>query len=107
MKPPRSKKVSDSNEGILSSFVTHLEHAKYDKRMTNGKQLELVEASEIVKSFSHRGNPYKQFIIVHSMEKWQIWLNYHKKGAVYTLLVLTYHIDSISQDPHCPEGFRP
>ena len=35
-KPPRSKTVRDTNEGIPSS-----ERAKYEKRMTKGKELEV------------------------------------------------------------------
>ena len=59
-KPPRSKKLSDTNEGIPSSFITHLERAKYEKRMTKGKELEVPEDSETVKSFLHRSDPFRQ-----------------------------------------------
>ena len=54
------KKFEDGNEGIPSSFITHLERAKYEKRMTKGKELELLEDSETVKSFLHRSDPFKQ-----------------------------------------------
>ena len=59
-KPPRSKKLADTNEGIPSSFITHLERAKYEKRMTKGKELEVPEDSETVKSFLHRSDPFRQ-----------------------------------------------
>ena len=59
-KPPRSKKVGDTNEGIPSSFITHLERAKYEKRMTKGKELEVPEDSETFKSFLHRTDPFCQ-----------------------------------------------
>ena len=59
-KPPRSKKVGDSNDGIPSSFITHLERAKYEKRMTKGKELEVSEDFATVKSFLHRADPFKQ-----------------------------------------------
>ena len=59
-KPPRSKKVGDSNDGIPSSFITHLERAKYEKRMTKGKELEVPEDFATVKSFLHRADPFKQ-----------------------------------------------
>ena len=59
-KPSHFKKVGDTNEGIPSSFITHLERAKYEKRMTKGKELEVSEDSEIVKSFLHRSDPYRQ-----------------------------------------------
>ena len=59
-KPPRSKKDVDSNDGIPSSFITHLERAKYEKRMTKGKELEVSEDSATVKSFLHRADPFKQ-----------------------------------------------
>ena len=44
-KPPRSKKVSDSNDDIPRSFIMYLECAKYEKRMTKGKELELPKDS--------------------------------------------------------------
>ena len=53
-KPSRSKKLKDGNGGIPSLFITHLERAKYEKRMTKGKEMELPEDSETVKSFLHR-----------------------------------------------------
>ena len=59
-KPPRSKKLVDTNEGIPSSFITQLERAKYEKRMTKGKELEVLEDSETVKSFLHRSDPFRQ-----------------------------------------------
>ena len=59
-KPPRSKKTSDTNEGIPSSFITHLERAKYEKMMKKGKELDVPEDSETVKSFLHRANPFQQ-----------------------------------------------
>ena len=55
-----SKKTGDSNEGIPSSFITHLERAKYEKRMTNGTELEVPEDAETVKGFLHRANPFRQ-----------------------------------------------
>ena len=59
-KPPRSKKVGDTNEGIPSSFITHLERAKYEKRMTKGKKLEVLEDSETVKNFLHKSHHFRQ-----------------------------------------------
>ena len=59
-KPPRSRKLADTNEGIPSSFITHLEQAKYEKRITKGKELEVPEDSETVKSFLHRSDPFRQ-----------------------------------------------
>ena len=50
------QKAGDNNEGIPSSFVTHLECAKYEKWMTKGKELEVPEDSETVKSFLHKAD---------------------------------------------------
>ena len=38
----------------------HLERAKYEKRMTKGKELELSEDSKATKCFLHRVDPFKQ-----------------------------------------------
>ena len=60
-KSPRSKKLGASNKVISSSFITHLEHAKCEKRTTKGKELvQVPEDSETVKSFLHRINPFKK-----------------------------------------------
>ena len=59
-KPSKSKKNNDNNDGIPAAFITHLERAKYEKRMTKGKEMELPEDSETVKSFLHRSDPFKQ-----------------------------------------------
>ena len=60
-KPPHSKRVGDIvNEGIPSLLITHLERAKYEKRMTKGKELEVPEDLETVKTFLHRFDPYQQ-----------------------------------------------
>ena len=59
-KPPHSKKLGDTNEGIPSSFITHLERAKYEKRSRKGKELEVAEDSETVESFLHRSDPFRQ-----------------------------------------------
>ena len=60
-KPPRSKNVGDTNEGISSSFMTHLEREKYEKRMTKGKELEVPEDSKaMIQSFLHRSDSYRQ-----------------------------------------------
>ena len=42
-----------------SSFVIHLERVKYEKRMTKGKELEVLEDSETFKSFLHRTDPFR------------------------------------------------
>ena len=52
--------MSDSNEGIPSAFITHLERAKYEKRMTKVKELEVPEYSDTVKSFLHKSDPFRQ-----------------------------------------------
>ena len=52
-KLPHSKKVGDTNEGIPSSFITHLEQAKYEKRMKKGNEMEVPEDSVTMKSFLH------------------------------------------------------
>ena len=59
-KPPRSKKTGGTNDGSPSSFITHLERAKYEKRMTKGKELDVLENSEPVKSFLHMADPFRQ-----------------------------------------------
>ena len=59
-KSPRSKKTSDTNEQIPSSFITHLERAKYKKRTKKGKELDLPEDLETVKSYLHKDNPFQQ-----------------------------------------------
>ena len=41
-------------------FVTQLERSKYERRIQKGKELELLEDSEIVKSFLHRPDSFKQ-----------------------------------------------
>ena len=57
-KPPRFKKVGDTNEGILSSFITHLEQAKYEKGMKKGNEMEVPEDSVTMKTFLHRSEPF-------------------------------------------------
>ena len=52
--------MSDNNEGIPSTFITHLERAKYEKRMTKGKELKVLEDSDTVKSFFHKSDPLQQ-----------------------------------------------
>ena len=57
------------DEGIPRSFITHLERAKYEKRMRKGKELEVPEDSEIVKSFLHKSDPFQQLYQVGNMLK--------------------------------------
>ena len=52
--------MSDSNEGIPNAFITHLERAKYEKRMTKGKELEVPEDSNTMKSYLHKSDPFRQ-----------------------------------------------
>ena len=52
--------MGDNNEGIPSAFITHLKWAKYEKRMTKGKELEMPEDSDTVKSFLHKSDPLRQ-----------------------------------------------
>ena len=82
-KPPRSKKDVDSNDGIPSSFITHLERAKYEKRMTKGKELEVPEDSSTVKSFLHRADPFKQLHCSEFHEDVANMLNILPKKALY------------------------
>ena len=57
------QKAGDNNEGIPSSLITHLERAKYEKRMKKGKELEVLEDSETVKSFLHKADSLWQFVL--------------------------------------------
>ena len=52
--------MSDNNEGIPSAFITHLEWAKYEKRMAKGKKIEVPKDSDTVKSFLHKSDPLWQ-----------------------------------------------
>ena len=57
----RSKKTSqDTNEGISTSLITHLERDKYEKRMTKWTELDVPEDSETVQRFLHRADPFRQ-----------------------------------------------
>ena len=69
-KPPRSKKVGDTNEGIPSSFITHLEWAQYEKRMTKGKELEVSEDQRQSKFSCTNPTRTDNSIIVYSTRKW-------------------------------------
>ena len=66
---------------------THLECANYEKRMTKGKELEVLEDLEPVKSFCIEPTLSDNYIMVYLMGKWVIYL------------LLTYRMDSGSQDP--------
>ena len=85
-KPPHSKKVGDTNEGIPSLFITQLERAKFVKRMTKELELEVLEDSETVKSFLHRSDPYRQLhYSVFNGEVGNMLSILHKRH--YTLLI--------------------
>ena len=81
-KPPHSKRVGDIvNEGIPSLLITHLERAKYEKRMTKGKELEVPEDSETVKSFFIDRTLSVNYIIVYFTGKWVICYPYYPSGT--------------------------
>ena len=82
-KPPHSRKLADTNDGIPSSFITHLERAKYEKRMTKGKELEVPEDSETVKSFFIDRTLSVNYIIVYFTGKWVICYPYYPGGTTH------------------------